>query len=491
MYLLRLWKVETENSYKKIVNSLKRRKKGSTAADICASTALPLYTVNELLPKAADEYSGHLRVTQSGEILYYFPNGFASRFHGFGASLRKITDKTTAFVKSSLVFLFKVWIMVMLIGYFILFIALALATVFIQIAAKSNKDSGRGGGINFSAFDLLWRIWFYQQLTRPRNNYPGNIKWQDKEKKRPMHKAIFSFVFGEDDPNKSFDEQIDKAIISFLQANRGVISLAEYMAFTGENSLDAEKSILSFCSKFDGSPEVTEEGTIVYRFEEILLRSDTNKNSELIPPIKRLKIFSGNSKTMNGLFIAINAVNLLFGSYFFYQSFAAGQMIHDFINETAYSLYGYTHYFLHFIINEPHNFIRIVLGLVPLLFSLFFWIIPAVRNFLEKKENEDIKLLNFKRFSFSKIWSSPLNIDINNIQTSILECRPKDIAAASDRVIKDIGVISSPEIFIAESGKTIYSFNKLEKEKITLEKYRSGIDTSRLQLGDTVFDSGR
>jgi len=481
--------VEKENSYQKIINSLKRRKKGSTAADICASTALPLYTVNELLPKAADEYSGHLRVTQSGEILYDFPNGFLSRYRGFAVSLKKTADKIASFVKTALVFLFKFWIMVMLIGYFVLFIAIAIATVFIQIAARSNKNSSSGGGLNFSVFNLLWRIWFYQELTRSRSVFPENAARQKQKNKRPMHKAIFSFIFGEDDPDKDFEEHINKAVISFLQANRGVISLAEYMAFSGENSLNAEKSILSFCSKYEGSPEVTEEGTIVYRFEKLLLRSDINKKSELIPPVKRLKIFSGNTKKMNRVFIAINAVNLLFGSYFLYQSFAAGNMIHNLINETAYSIYGYTHYFLHFFINEPHIIIRIVLGFIPLIFSLFFWIIPAVRSFLVKKQNEDIKLKNFKRFSFSKIWSSPLNIGVNNLQTILPECLPKDMIAASDRVIKDIGAISEPEVVIAGSGNTIYSFNDLEREKKALEKYRAAIDTSKSQLGDTVFDT--
>jgi len=477
--------------YQKIITSLKRKKNGATAADVCAATALPLATVNDFLPKAADEYSGHLKVTESGEILYYFPNGFTSRYRGLNVALKNIAKKVFGFLRTASSFLFKVWIMVMLVGYFLLFMALALASVFLSVAAKSDSRGGRrgGGSANFGLFNLIWRMWFYSELTRPRYGYDrGYVK--PKNVKLPMHKAIFSFVFGEEDPNKNWEDQENKAIISYIQANRGVISLAEYMAFTGEDSLEAETNILSFCSKFEGSPEVTEEGTIVYRFDKLLLtRADSEKTRELIPPINRLKTFSVNKNSTNGWFAVINAVNLIFGSYFIYQFLHAGQLLTQIQYNSASTLYAYTHYFLSFMTNNPHNFIGVVLGLIPFVFSLLFWIIPIVRYFMEKKENNKIKLVNFKRFSFSKIFSSPFNVDMSAFNPSIPECRPNDLTSAADRVIKDIGALSNPQVEINNEGKTIYSFDELEREKKALEKYRSSVNASHQKLGETVFDS--
>jgi len=89
--------VNTDISYKKVINSLRQRKKGAVAADICAETALSLTTVSELLSKAADEFSGQLKVTESGEIQYYFPNGYTSRYKGFKAVFSKIFNKITSF----------------------------------------------------------------------------------------------------------------------------------------------------------------------------------------------------------------------------------------------------------------------------------------------------------------------------------------------------------------------------------------------------------
>jgi len=478
--------VDNNGSYQKVVSSLKRRKKGATVADICAATALPLSTVRELLPKAADEYSGHLKVTQSGEILYHFPDGFTSRYRGLGVWLGKAFKKSFNFLGMTLSFLFKAWIMVMLIGYFVLFLAIALASIFISSASKSSGKNKNGG---LGLFNVLMRVWFYSSMTRPRNT--NSRVTRNTEKGRPMHKAVFSFVFGEEDPNKNWQEKQDRAVIEYVQAQKGVITLPEYMAFTGESSLDAEQTLLAFCSKYSGSPEVTDEGTIVYRFDDLLLRSDKVNLRELSVPVKRLKRFSDNTKKMNGWFTAINAVNLLFGSYFLFQSFSAGQLITDIQYQTASSLYSYTHYFLQTVTADPVGIIRTVLGFTPLLFSLFFWLIPAVRFFLERKENNKIKLVNFKRFSFGKIWKSPLKIDVEKfLSAPNNECTPENINEARDRVIKDIGAISVPEVEQNEEGKIIYSFNELENEKHSLEKYRADIDPARLLLGDTVFDSG-
>jgi len=474
--------------YQKIVTALKRRRKGAVVADICAATALPLSTVNELLPKAADEYSGHLRVTNSGEILYYFPNGFTNRYRGLSATLKKAAKKIFAFFKTASAYLIKVWIVVMLVGYFFLFIALALATLFLSIAGKSGGKGGKGGGsISISLFRLIWRIWFYSELTKPRNSY-GRVKASQNIETRPLHKAVFSFVFGEEDPNKNWEDQEYKAIISYIQANRGVISLAEYMAFTGKKSTEAETDILSFCSKFEGSPEATEEGTIVYRFDKLLLSSDTEKIKELIPPVKRLKKFSDNNKSMNIWFTVINAVNLIFGSYFLHHSLNTGLLLNKGQYNVASKLYAYTHMIFSQFLNEPHNIIKVVLGLIPLVFSVLFWVIPAIRYFIEKKENNEIKLKNFKRFSFSKIFSSPNKIDTGKFNPIVSECRPDDLKSAADRVIKDMGAISNPQIEIKD-GKTIYTFNELEREKEALEKYRLSVDISRQKLGETVFDT--
>ncbi|MDR2729510.1 MAG: hypothetical protein LBB81_01260 [Treponema sp.] len=480
--------IKTKNDYEKIVSSLKKRKKAAAIADICASTALPLEKVRELLPKAADEYSGHLQVTEQGEILYSFPDGFSSRYRGFYPALKKVFRACSLGLKKTLVFLFKTWIVFTLIGYFIFFIVLALASVFLSIASKSS-DNRRSGSVYFgpNLFGIIWRIWFFSEITKP--HYAQTKPVVRKEEKRPMHKAVFSFVFGDDDPNKDFTDDEDKAVIAYIQSNNGVINLTEFMAFKGINSLAAEREIISFCVRFGGSPEVTDEGAIVYRFDWLLMRADTRKFTELSPIIKRLKSFSINPKKSNISFACINAVNLVFGSYFLYHSLNTGLLITELQTQNASYLYAFTHFLLQIFSDNPVSIIMVVLGLVPVIFSIFFWLIPAVRGILLSRENESIKLQNFKRLGYNKIWSSPQKVIIKDFNAPANECKPKSVEQAAEQCIKDIGAYSSPEVTAGEDGQICYSFNELESEKISLNKYRVNLDQNRGLLGKKIYDT--
>ncbi|MDR3355566.1 MAG: hypothetical protein LBO04_00050, partial [Spirochaetaceae bacterium] len=128
-------------AYRNLVSALKRQRRGITVADMAAKTALPLQSIRDLIPRAADEYKARLEVSESGEILYSFPRGFKSRYRGFGPSFSRFAEKAVSAVKRFFQAAFKVWIMAMLVGYFVLFILIVLAAVlFVVVASASNKQ---------------------------------------------------------------------------------------------------------------------------------------------------------------------------------------------------------------------------------------------------------------------------------------------------------------------------------------------------------------
>jgi hypothetical protein len=261
------------------------------------------------------------------------------------------------------------------------------------------------------------------------------------------------------------------------------------MALTGKSGTEAEEAIIACCVKFGGSPEATGEGTVVYRFDALLLRADTEDRSfGGASPIQRLKQFSANSKTMNAWFGIINTVNLAFGSYFLYNALNTGAILtQEHFNAASY-LYGVTYVLATAITYNPLPLISIGLGLVPLIFSLLFWLIPALRCIREKKENERIKRGNLKRLGFSRIWERPLAVQAAAITGEAAECRPQNLAAAQDRVIKEMGAYSAPEVEMSLQGTPVYSYRELEREKQALERYRSSLVGGG--LGKTVFDTG-
>jgi hypothetical protein len=492
--------IKDRGAYRKVVEAFRRQQRGATVADIVARTALPLQTVRELVPQAADEYAARLAVTESGEILYSFPRGFVSRRRGFRARLGRFMEQFGRGIKIAAQTLFKVWIMVMLVGYFVLFMVIALGSLMLSVAASSsnsshNRSRGRGGGVGglylaSGVFDMIIRIWFYSELTRSLDRRWGGVP-EKRPKGRPLYKAIFSFVFGDGDPNADWDSREKQAVIAYIQNNAGVISLPEFMTLTGRDSAEAEERIVAYCAEFGGMPEATEDGTVAYRFDELLLRADKQDRSfsAFSAPLKRLRSFSSNAKKMNVWFGIINAVNLLFGGYFLVNSFSAGHILTQASFDAAPYLYSVVYVILSRIAANPLVFIGIGLGLIPLVFSFLFWLIPVLRYFGVKRSNEAVKLENLRKDGYGRIWNEPLSVRSSDLNPAAEECRPKDMAAARERVLKEIGAYAVPDVELGPAGEAVYAFKELEREKIALQKYRAGVKPGLSDLGETVFDS--
>ena len=124
-----------------LVDAFRKKSGEATTADLVAATGLPLSRVEAALPSVSDEYGARLRVTESGEVLYSFPRGLHSRYRGFGPSLRRFWKSFKKGALEAAKLLFKGWIVLMLVGYFVLFILLAIVAFLASIALQS---SGRG-----------------------------------------------------------------------------------------------------------------------------------------------------------------------------------------------------------------------------------------------------------------------------------------------------------------------------------------------------------
>lgn len=494
-----------KKAYNKMLNAFRRNKSGLSIADITAKTALPLDTVHRLIPDLADEFSARLQVTESGEILYSFPHGMTSRYKGPAVLFKKILKSIGTISAKIGTWLFKAWILVMLVGYFVLFMAIALMALVASVAVSSSgssenrSSSRRGGGLGglylaSYIFDLVIRLWFYSEITKSVNrrgfdNFGRTA--QKRPKGKPLHQAVFSFVFGDGDPNADWDSREKKAVIAYIQANKGVISLPEFIALTGFSVEEAEHAITAYCSEFKGMPEATEDGTIVYVFQELMLRTDTRDRSfqGLSAPIKRLNTFSGNSKKMNIWFLVINAVNLLFGSYFIFSSLSYGPLLNQLQFQEASRIYAVaTALFMNISMN-PYPILFVGLGIVPVLFAFLFYLIPGMRYLFIKNKNEQIKLQNLRKEAMRSIWNTSSSVYPDAQLSLPEEYRPKNTANAIDSIIKEIGTYSVPEIKIDDTGEAIYDFIDIKREKEAIQKYRSSIDSESSRLGASVFDT--
>jgi hypothetical protein len=482
-----------------LVRGFKSSGREATIADIAGLTGLPIPQIEEQLPAVADEFGARLRVTEKGQILYSFPAGMKSRYKGFGPSAKKALKALAKTFVAAGKALFKVWIMVMLVGYFIVFLALALFAMVASIAMQQGggdrgRDSRRGGGLGglwltTRLFDTLIRIWLYSEFFKdPATRYR---QAEERKTRRPLHKAVFSHVFGDGDPNPSWQEIERKSFVSFLQTHKGIITLPEFMAITGLDPVDAELAINRYVLEFGGSPEVTEKGSVYFTFPNLLARVGTTPDYQgSTVALKRTAKFSSNAPKADNIFRMVNLFNIVFGGYFLYNAAAVGNV---FYVQTAKGLalrggfqmiYSATGYLLDMLGNaNPSSVILWGLGVVPLAFSAFFFGIPILRSIKLKLDNERIKFENLRRVVYRSALTNPVPFRPATVVAPVEEAKPSDPLAAQ-KIASRFAAWAR-----AEPASDGFEFSQLKEENDDIAKLRNSIDAQAYAPGKTIFDS--
>jgi hypothetical protein len=482
----------------KLVSFLKTRRGESTVADMISGTGLPKYQVEQAAKVVLDEFAGRLKVTESGELLYYFPAGMRSTVRGFGPGLRRAWRSFGRGTVRVLSFLFKIWIVAMLVGYFLAFVAIGVLAIVASVAAsaagrggRDDRRGGDGGGfggmfIAMQLLDLLLRMWFWSSILGT-----TNVRRRPPREGRAFYKSVFGFVFGDGDPNQGWEERERKHAISYIQGHKGVITLEELMGMTGREIDDANALMNRLLLEYEGEPGVTENGTLIYTFPELMRTSRSAKEVGTIQlqagPTRRPAAFSANKNRTNGWIIFFNTFNLLFGTYFLTVSLTQGPAA--LASKTG--LFAFTGSLLQSAGISPLGVLTIGLGLVPVLFSVVFFLVPFFRRIRLSRQNEAIRREALRKEILGQIISSPAHLDVSTIRPLGSDLDPRDFPAASRRILDRIAAQLKAEPVVMEgSSQLAYSFPELKRELTDLAEYRSTVDVSRYEVGKTVFDSG-
>ncbi|MBN1646883.1 MAG: hypothetical protein JW874_02520 [Spirochaetales bacterium] len=469
----------------RIVTALKKSGHESTIADIISSTALPAVQVEEQIREISTRYRGHVKVTESGEMLYFFPNGFHDR------TLRRTLNNIGLALLKAARLLFKIWTVVMLVGYAVLFTLLLLAAVFASIAATSSgkgRSRGRGSGILISRiFGLIIRIWFWRSLTSPYRYQSGwNNDWNSKKRVRtekrpgkPLYQLVFSFLFGDKEEDWQTAEEIE--LIRVIQRKKGIISVEEVMACTGKTYQEAEQLLHKFCVHYNGEPKASENGSVYYEYRDLLKTSARRETHPSLPDRMPMKKFSENNS--NAGVIGVNIFNLAFSSYFLYFTRLAGPAqlkdsfaaLYKFVNKYATELLG----------SSAHSVIALVLGIIPFSYSVLFFLVPALRNASLKKENRKRALRNYRKKLYSYVMDHP-----RDVQESFLPS-PEDSGLADwkksrQKILTAIG--DAADISIREhEGMYSYDYPEIERKKNDIEQLRKALKGE--DIGKVIFSS--
>ena len=423
---------------------------------MAAKAGMSLSKTRQSLSSLAALTRGDISVTESGDLLYSFPS-----------SIKAALSSNSLRYRATNIWLEKVWpnlfwgIRVAFGVFLFISIAVIFSTLlFIQTGGsdRDDRDDRRGGGsmmgvgrpFGYNFGDFLFDVFY----PRPYYGYYGRVDAYDRsqtiedpDERSGILEGIFSFIFGDGNPNRNLELVRLREASKVIRENGGAVTAEQLAPFCdvedpddlGDKFLVDEGFVLPIVSQLGGEPTVTDDGDIVYLFPELQVsaRDNVNESSPLDYLEEKNVEFTRNPPIGNAAAVALGVVNLG-GALYLGQALASPAL-------SGVRLAG--------------GFGLVQAGYPLLLgYAILFNAIPAARYFLNEKKNVEIN----KRNSARRKWKTYLDVGSTKV-------RQKLLAAKSMRQqMRKLGGTSGEQTVF----DTRKSFEKLAKSKEEAEMKR-------------------
>jgi hypothetical protein len=351
---------------------------------------------------------GDIAVSQSGDLLYTFPSSVRGALSSNSLRYRL----TTLWKKDVWPKLF--WGIRIAFGVF-LFVSIALifsTLIFIQ-SGSSNRDDrddrrSGGGSLGFGRYgmgDFLFDVFYPRPWGYgPYYGYYGRVdpfdpkvRFPDEEDRPGIFEGIFSYIFGDGDPNRNVELARLREASKVIRDNGGAVTAEQLAPFCdvddpdemGNKFLVDESFVLPIVSQLGGEPVVTDDGDIVYLFPDLQVSAleeefgDTYDSATFLE--ENSLEFSRNPSFGNVAAAALGVVNLGGAIYL-------GQIL------SSPSLIGVRLPAIYGLVQTGYPLL--------LIYALLFNTIPIARYFYTEKTNAEIA----KRNSARRKWLTYLQV---------------------------------------------------------------------------------
>lgn len=311
-----------------------------TAGDVASQAGLDIKLAERDLVSLAADAGGHLQVSEAGEIAYQFPRNFRGILRNKFWQLRlkdwweRIWNVLFYIIRIS----FGIFL---LISILVIFITIAVITIYLSSRqGDSDRDDGFGGGMIF-----LPRFWFGPDLfwvfspdynRHRQQRTPARRRANDSEMN--FLESVFSFLFGDGNPNADLEERRWRAIATVIRNNGGAVAaeqIAPYLDDIGEGyNKDYEDYMLPVLTRFGGRPEVSPDGHIIYHFPALQITAERQGKKSTTNYLRELRWKFSNASS-GQLFLSAGL-----GAFNFVGALILGAMLNDLRAEGLISQLG-------------------------------------------------------------------------------------------------------------------------------------------------------
>lgn len=291
-----------------------------TVGDVASQAGLDVRLAEQGLLALASEAGGHLQVSDTGEVAYLFPRNFRGVLRSKYWRLR--WQENWSKIWKILFYLIRISFGILLIASIALIV---IAITIILVAANSNReggdsrgDSSGGGGFIFIPHFWFGPNWYYMFSTDYGSARQRQRKLATTGRDSEMNflEAIFSFLFGDGNPNADLDERRWQAIATTIRNNRGAVvaeQIAPYLDDLGSGyQREYEEYMLPVLSRFNGRPEVSPDGQLVYHFPELQVSANDYRLRSIPAYLKEQPWrFTSASSGQVMMAIGLGAVNIV------------------------------------------------------------------------------------------------------------------------------------------------------------------------------------
>jgi len=258
------------NSQFAVITAIEKLNYRVTVGDVSAQAGLDLNFAQKELLTLATNTSGNLQVSETGEIVYVFSPQLQQIL--LNRSFKLQVQAWLAVAWKWVFYLIRISFGILLVtSIAIVVIAIFVAVIALQSQRNSddNRSDDNGGGFMPS---FLWLD--FGNLFAP-SYYDRSSTRSDLSADAPKMgflESIFSFLFGDGNPNFDLEERRNRAIASVIRSNGGAViaeQITPYLDEVVDTIAGFEDYMIPVLSKFNGLPQVTEIGTLAYNFPEL------------------------------------------------------------------------------------------------------------------------------------------------------------------------------------------------------------------------------